>query len=423
MIGKISRVRCVFWTAGLFFICLLVQAAQGATADETLVVANSRIPQSEAIAKYYMKRRHIPGDHLLLTSLTKSEVMTRDAYNTRLKKPVLKKISQFKETRIAAIVLIYGVPLKIEPPALTQEMKDKLLELKRELAHLRAQESDGPELHLHIQQVRRNIEKIIGTDKRAAVDSELALVKAGDYPLSGWIPNPYFAGFQNKGLKIGKDDVLLVCRLDGPNPQLVYRLIDDSLAAEKTGLHGIAYFDARWPPPPQDEKNLKGYKLYDASLYRAAKVVAKRMPVKLEETQALFPPGSAPRAALYAGWYSLGHYIDSFTWERGAIGYHIASSECATLRNPNSNIWCVQILEHGAAATIGPVYEPYVQGFPIPEIFFAALTEGDFNLGESYLLSLPYLSWQMVLVGDPLYQPFTTRDSHERPFSQREHNK
>ncbi len=28
------------------------------------------------------------------------------------------------------------------------------------------------------------------------------------------------------------------------------------------------------------------------------------------------------------------------------------------------------------------------------------------NLGESYLISIPYLSWQMVLLGDPLYQPF-----------------
>jgi uncharacterized protein (TIGR03790 family) len=413
MIDKECRNRFVFWLAGLLFFCCLVQAANGATAVETLVVANRRMPQSQAIAEYYMKKRHIPRGHLLLTSLTKSEVMTRTAYNNRLKKPVLKKISQLKGTRIAAIVLIYGVPLKVAPPKLTQEMKDKLLELKRELAQLHAQENEGSELHSRIQQVRRNIEIISGTDKRAAVDSELALVKAGDYPLSGWIPNPYFAGFQGQTLKIGKDDVLLVCRLDGPNPQLVYRLIDDSLAAEKTGLHGIAYFDARWPPPPKDAKNLKGYRLYDASLYKAAKVVAKRMPVKLEETQALFPPGSAPRAALYAGWYSLGHYIDSFTWVRGAIGYHIASSECTTLRNPNSNIWCVQILEHGAAATIGPVYEPYVQGFPLPEIFFAALTEGDFNLGESYLLSLPYLSWQMVLVGDPLYHPFTVHNSHE----------
>ena len=57
-------------------------------------------------------------------------------------------------------------------------------------------------------------------------------------------------------------------------------------------------------------------------------------------------------------------------------------------------------------ATIGPVYEPYVQGFPLPDIFFGLLVEGYMSLGECYLVSLPYLSWQMVLIGDPLYQPF-----------------
>ena len=31
---------------------------------------------------------------------------------------------------------------------------------------------------------------------------------------------------------------------------------------------------------------------------------------------------------------------------------------------------------------------------------------GKLSLAECYLLSLPYLSWKMVLIGDPLYRPF-----------------
>ncbi len=50
------------------------------------------------------------------------------------------------------------------------------------------------------------------------------------------------------------------------------------------------------------------------------------------------------------------------------------------------------MLEDGAAATIGPVAEPYVQGFPLPEIFFGMLLDGYYTLSESYILSLPYLS-------------------------------
>ncbi len=64
------------------------------------------------------------------------------------------------------------------------------------------------------------------------------------------------------------------------------------------------------------------------------------------------------------------------------------------------------MLEEGVAATIGPVYEPYVQAFPPPDLFFTILTEGYLTLGEVYLITLPFLSWQMVLIGDPLYLPF-----------------
>ena len=63
------------------------------------------------------------------------------------------------------------------------------------------------------------------------------------------------------------------------------------------------------------------------------------------------------------------------------------------------------MLEKGAAATIGPVGEPYVDAFPPPELFFSFLTAGR-NLVESYFFSLPHLSWKMVLIGDPLYRPF-----------------
>jgi uncharacterized protein (TIGR03790 family) len=64
------------------------------------------------------------------------------------------------------------------------------------------------------------------------------------------------------------------------------------------------------------------------------------------------------------------------------------------------------MLEKGVAATLGPVNEPYIQAFPLPEVFFTILLEGSHSLVETYYLSLPYLSWKMVLIGDPLYRPF-----------------
>ena len=54
------------------------------------------------------------------------------------------------------------------------------------------------------------------------------------------------------------------------------------------------------------------------------------------------------------------------------------------------------MLEKGVAATAGHVGEPYVQAFPVPEIFFGFLAEGILSLVECYIISTPYLSWKMV---------------------------
>jgi uncharacterized protein (TIGR03790 family) len=130
------------------------------------------------------------------------------------------------------------------------------------------------------------------------------------------------------------------------------------------------------------------------------------MPVVVNNEPELFKTGECPGAALYCGWYSLGQYVPAFTWQKGAVGYHIASSECSTLKRKDSQVWCKRMLEEGVAATLGPTSEPYVQAFPVPEIFFGLLLDGRLSLAECYALSKPFWSWQMVLIGDPLYRPF-----------------
>jgi uncharacterized protein (TIGR03790 family) len=185
-------------------------------------------------------------------------------------------------------------------------------------------------------------------------------------------------------------------------------MIEDSILAQKKGLAGTAYFDARWEHP--GEEKVQGYERYDKSLHNAAKRLREvsSLSVALDTTPQLFQPGDCPSAALYCGWYRLGHYVDAFAWTRGAVGYHIASSECATLQG-DSEVWCKRMLEDGAAATLGPVEEPYVQAFPLPEVFFGLLIDGYWSLAEVYALASPFWSWKMVLVGDPMYRPFAER--------------
>jgi uncharacterized protein (TIGR03790 family) len=360
--------------------------------EEILVVANLEMEESVDIAHYYMDRRLIPRSNFLSLSLTVNETMSRAEYDHALKKIVLDTLKKLRsKNRIEAIVLVYGVPLKVAPPRPDWDNLERIRQLNRNKSLQQKEKS-------------REIDRLRNTNMRAAVDSELALVRAGDYELDGWIKNPYFVGFEEDALSLKKDQVLLVCRLDGPDSATVYRIINDSLDTEKKGLQGKGYFDARWPA--SEKNNLSGYKRYDQSIHQAAAAVKKRMPVIIDEQEELFPEKSCPEAALYCGWYSLARYVDSFTWQKGAIGYHIASAECASLRNTKRPLWCLKMLENGVAATVGPVHEPYVQGFPLPELFFSRLVEGYMSLGESYLVSLPFLSWQTILIGDPLYQPF-----------------
>jgi uncharacterized protein (TIGR03790 family) len=374
------------------FLVWSVSPAFGLEPKEILVVANRNMEGSVDLAHYYMDRRRIPKINLLVLSLTVKETMSRKEYNQMLKKKVFDTLEALgAKNRIEAIVLMYGVPLKIAPPRPDRETVERV---KRQENNNQSQQQERAKL----QEKQENIHM------RAAVDSELALVRAGDYDLDGWVKNPYFLGFKGADLLLGKNQVLLVSRLDGPDTATVKRIIDDSLQVEKTGLDGKAYFDARWPENAQ--KNLSGYKLYDQSIHRAAALVQDRMEVLVDEQEGLFPPKSCPDAALYCGWYSLASYIDSFTWRKGAIGYHIASAECSSFKETTRPLWCLKMLEKGVAATVGPVYEPYVEGFPLPELFFGTLAEGYLSLGESYLVSLPFLSWQMILIGDPLYQPF-----------------
>ncbi|MEF8943733.1 MAG: TIGR03790 family protein [Desulfohalobiaceae bacterium] len=376
--------------------------------ESILVVANRKAGRSVGLAEYYMDKRNIPKDNLLQVWITDSEKCSREEYDKQLVKPVRRELKNRQDIR--CLVLIYGLPLKVAGPPLSKQEKKRMRELKQNRERLKNKmEDSGDEgqarLKKKLQQLKKKIRKEKNRRNRSSsVDSELALVQAGDYSLSKWQPNPYFVGFRDKELSLGKEDVLLVARLDGPDSDTVKRIIRDSIKAEENGLTGRACFDARWPEPEEDQKS--GYTFYDWSIHKAAERVEKsgELRVKVNDSGELFQPGECPEAALYCGWYKLAHYVDAFEWQTGAVGYHIASQECQSLKR--GEYWCKRMLEEGVAATIGPVEEPYVQSFPVPEVFFQALLDGRYTLGEAYLLANPFWSWKMVLVGDPLYSPF-----------------
>ncbi len=264
-----------------------------------------------------------------------------------------------------------------------------------------------------------DIKRLKGTDTVAALDSELSMLWAPPAGLYRWRFNTLNARHRaSKALRgaLGEREmqapVLMVSRLDGPTPEVVRRIIDDAVSTEKVGLKGRAYVDARGL---EASRGRGSYGFYDEDLRSLASMMRTKtsLPTVLDNRSELFGPAACREAAIYCGWYSVGRYRDAFDFVRGAVGFHIASSEAISLHDPKRRYWCKELLADGVAATLGPVDEPYLSAFPRPTEFFGLLLTGRYTLVECFYYSKPYNSWMMLLVGDPLYRPFAVNPQLE----------
>lgn len=388
------------------------QLAVALEPNEILLIANTDQAASMRLARYYCEKRGVPSRNIIPVSLGTQlrDSIGRADYEKRLAGPIRRTFATRKDLgHIECLVTTYGVPFKVgrrDPlsgfDAQLTQLRQSLQEQKDAVAQL---EKDGQsqtpawqERQARAAQIQMEIDRIEGKETDASVDNELAMVLSGPYELYRWQPNLYPAPGPHPF------KTLMVCRLDGPSYSIAKGLIDKALAAEAKGLTGWACFDSRG----LKSNDLYGY--YDQSLRDLARLTQLRtgLPVREEQTDALFEPGSCPETALYCGWYSLRKYVDAFDFVDGAIGYHIASFEAAALRDANSLQWCPAMLQDGITATLGPVNEPYLFAFPEPRAFFTALYDGR-CLVEAYFLTQRFTSWQMVLIGDPLYKPFKVR--------------
>jgi len=386
--------------------------------DEILIIANADIPESGRTARYYSDTRDVPKRNILELSLGAElrNSISREDYESLLAGPIRRKFFTDRLLgKIKCLLTIYGVPIKVGGRGLLTGQEDKLRELESQvdkedekIDQLEQKKAESTRAYKdakkRLARLKLSIDSINGRETGASVDSELSLVLFDKYELYRWQPNLLSKKVSNVDpvrLAQARMSVLMVSRLDGPSPDIARGLVDKAISAEKTGLKGTAYFDLRG----LGGKDL--YSHYDRSLHSLAAFTRSemKMPAKQERTGELFAPGTCPQTAIYCGWYSLRKYIDAFDFVDGAVGYHIASFEAVNLRDPNTGQWCASLLQDGITATLGPVAEPYLHTFPEPREFFGELYEGK-CLGEAYYRTKPFNSWQMLLVGDPLYRPF-----------------
>ncbi len=397
-----------------FLISLVPVAGYALQPDQILIIANGDIAASVQIAQYYYAKRGVPESNIFTLPLgtNLNDTITRNDYEKRLAEPIRKKLrSPEFAGKIRCLLTTYGVPISVGRRAALKDKQDKLSQLKilaeqeknklEQLNQNSTANTSGKrkDIKRKLIQLQSEIDYIVGRETTASTDSELSMVLFGDYELYRWQPNKLSYEMPYWDFKS-----LMVCRLDGPGLKIIKGLVDKAITTEKTGLMGIAYIDSRGLPANKKPYST-GY--FDQSLRDLASMIKTRtqLPVIEERTDALFAPGQCSSAALYCGWYSLKKYIDAFDFVDGAIGYHIASLEAIELRDPNSTQWCPAMLKDGITATMGAVAEPYLHSFPQPKAFFAKLLDGR-CLVEAYYRTKPFNSWQLVLIGDPLYTPF-----------------
>jgi uncharacterized protein (TIGR03790 family) len=386
-------------------LCALLLSAGPALALEpagVVVIFNTAVPASRDVAEHYRAKRRVPKENLVGLALPTGEDISRADYDAKLAGPLREALKERKE-RVKVLLTVYGVPLRVGAKVLTAAEKGELAKLVPQIAEAKKAGDRGK-----LAELARRQKSLSDAESAASVDSELMLLWWPSYPLAQQVVNPLY-WLAPASRRKSPAPVLMTARLDGPSPAIAKRLVDDALAAEATGLNGKAYIDARgikYDPKKPGETGT-GYEGYDESFRETAALLKKGgMTVVLDDTPALFKPGACPDCAIYTGWYQLANYVSSFTFVKGAIAWHLASSEATTLRDPKSRVWCPNLLKDGAAVTIGPVGEPYTVGFPKPEEFFGFVATGQYTLVECYAKTTLFASWMGVLVGDPLYKPF-----------------
>jgi len=369
----------------LLFVFGAALTAIAAEKDHVVVVYNPRLQGSEELAEYYAEKRGLSDDQLIGIDCTPNEAISRAEFVEFIQKPLISKLEKegwwkirrdgadwkLTESRLKYLVLCHGIPLKI-----TEEKPETPPKTKSPL-------------------------QING----AAVDSELALLPSPKAPVDGFLPNPIF---QQDGIDQFKEwnlQMILVTRLDGPNPAVCKRLVDGAIAGEKLGVWGRAVIDTRgitngayaggdqWLNGLADFLERQGWHPHVDSI-----------------ESIITDPGPFESTAIYAGWYA-----DSisgppserkFSFMPGAVAYHIHSFSAQSVRTFDQK-WVGPLVARGVAATMGCVEEPFLQFTPAVDVFFKQLIFGK-NFAEAAYLSQPMLSWQITCVGDPLYRPFGT---------------
>jgi uncharacterized protein (TIGR03790 family) len=350
--------------------------------ESVAVLYNTAVPDSKRLAEAYSAARSVPAENLIGLDLPAAADISRADYISKIQNPLRAEFdrrgwwSRGKDASgvllptsndIRVILLIKGMPLRIQPAPLPQGFKPP--------------ENDP-----------------IAGRNEASVDSELAMFGVEGVPTEGVLKNIYFQNdkpFADQRFPF----LILTARIDAATTATCERMISDPIEAEKTGLWGKAYVDIANKFPQGDQ--------WLAGIVTANRAVG--IPTVVDRFNDTLPMNyPMTDAALYYGWYDWnvsGPFLNpAFRFRKGAVAMHLHSFSAEQLLDPAKN-WSAGLLEKGAAVTLGNVFEPYLGLTHSFEIVHNRLLAGH-SWVEACWMSIPVTSWQGIVLGDPLYRPF-----------------
>jgi len=387
-----KMIRMRLWLTSLWLVPCATLLAQGP--ENVLLVVNKSSKDSRAVGKYYQKQRAI-ANVCTINTLDQEEI-ERVFYEDEIRKPIWNCLSKRRlQDQILYIVLTKGVPHKIKG-------------------------EEGQK------------------EDYASVDSELALLYSDmlgiPHRLSGGYPNPYYAAHaagEYPRFSHVKFAMYLVTRLDGHDFADVKALIDRGLKIRRSPMgsgqaptaaaaQGRFILDLNYDDQSPGNRWLKdaAAKLRDAGISESR--------IQLETSEKFL--SNEKEVIGYASWGSNDRAnkarAPGNTWLPGALATEYVSTNARTFERPpadwKTGQWSdpgetffagspqgliADSIHEGVTGIAGNAYEPYLQACARPNILFASYVRGH-NLAESFYAALPYLSWQSVIVGDPLVAPF-----------------
>lgn len=351
---------------------------------QVAVVYNKLVPASRELAEFYALNRRIPDQNVIGLEVPERSTIDRATYDKTIRTPLRQKFIENKwwtmgkdpkgvtlptETSIRCLVVIKGMPLRISGIPLEKGEDPN----KRE----------------------------INDREEAAVDSELSLMGVTPYPLGGPQNNPYFKK-EFPASTSPLNYLLLVGRIDAHTYDHCKRMVLDGLETEEKGLWGRTYLDFA----NKTGNYAMGDQWIEGIVGLSRKMGHPTIVDRMNNTFVTNYP--MQEAAVYFGWYTTnrnGPFLNSeMKFQKGAIAVHLHSFSAQQLNNPAKN-WSAALIDRGAAATLGNTWEPYLQASHHFDVFYDRLTKG-FSLVEASYMSMNAISWQNIVLGDPLYTPY-----------------